>query len=102
MPLTTNYPFARLLADGVTTAINWPGGRGVFMATGTFGSGTIKLRASFDGGSTFVDVDRSGDTYVTFTANGSGGFELPKCQLLASLSGSTNPAIDAGVGHANQ
>lgn len=97
MSLNSSNQFATLLADGQTAAIGWLGGRGVFTAQGTFGSGTIKLQCSHDDGATWVDVDRSGDTFVTFTANGQGGFELPKCSLRASLSGSTNPAIKAAV-----
>ncbi|TWA89588.1 hypothetical protein [Bradyrhizobium stylosanthis] len=102
MGIPTPYQFARFTADGQSSAISWPGGRGVFAAFGTFGSGTIKLQASYDDGTTWIDVDRSGDTYVTFTANGAGGFELPKCQLRVSLSGSTSPSINSGVEHANQ
>lgn len=100
MGIPAALAFARLLASGNSSAITWNGGRGVFAAYGTFGSGTLKLQSSFDDGTTWIDVDRSGDTYVTFTANGSGGFELPKCQLRVSLSGATNPSINSGVEYA--
>lgn len=97
MPLNSSNKFATLSADGQTAAVAWLGGRGVFSAQGSFGSGTIKLQCSHDDGTTWIDVDRSGDTFVTFTANGQGGFELPKCSLRASLSGSTAPSIVSGV-----
>jgi hypothetical protein len=102
MGIPAPYKFARFTADGNSSAVSWPGGRGVFAAFGTFGSGTLKLQASYDDETTWIDVDRSGDTYVTFTANGAGGFELPKCMIRAALSGSTNPSINSGVEHANQ
>lgn len=102
MGIPAPYQFTRFTADGQSGAINWPGGRGVFAAFGTFGGGTIKLQVSYDDGATWIDADRSGDTFVTFTANGSGGFELPRCQIRTSLSGSTSPSINSGVEHANQ
>lgn len=102
MGIPTPTKFARLLANGQTTAIGWLGGRGNFIAQGTFGSGTIKLQASFDDGTTWIDVDKSGDTYVTFTSNGVGGFELGACQLRASLSGATAPSIDSGLEYSYQ
>lgn len=81
--------------DGNGTAVVWPGGRGVFVAYGTFGSGTVKLQWSPNDGTTWIDVDASGDTFVTFTANGSGGFELPACQIRAVLSGATAASVTA-------
>jgi hypothetical protein len=89
--------FAILTADGQSASIPWLGGRGVFTAWGTFGGGTIKLQQSPDDGTTWIDLDRSGDTFCTFTANGEGGFELQPCLLRVSLSGSTAPNIKSGV-----
>ena len=100
MAIPTQFQFPNVVADGQTAAastVQWPGGRGVFIAYGTFGSGTMKLQASHDDGTTWIDVDRSGDTFVTFTVNGQGGFELGKCLLRVSVSGSTSPAIKSGV-----
>ncbi|RZN09655.1 hypothetical protein CWO91_16640 [Bradyrhizobium genosp. SA-3] len=91
-----------ITGNGSTSGVVWPGGRGVFTAFGTFGSGTIKLQVSYDDGTTWMDVDRSGDTYCTFTSNGSGGFELPKCQVRANTAGSTTPSVTAGVQSAKQ
>lgn len=73
----------------------WAGGEGIFTAWGNFGGGTCKLQTSPDSGATGFDVDRSGETYVTFTAAGSGLFRLPRCHLRAVLSGATAPSLNA-------
>jgi hypothetical protein len=91
-----------ITSNTTTSDIVWPGGRGVFTAFGTFGGGTYKLQVSFDDAATWIDVDRSGDTYCTFTANGSGGFELPKCRVRVNVSGATAPTVTAGVQSAKQ
>ncbi len=105
MALNSAFTFPVITADGQTAAASvlpWVGGRGVFTAFGTFGSGTLKLQVSHDAGTTWIDVDRSGDTFVTFTTNGQGGFELGNCLLRTSLSGATAPTITAGVAPAYQ
>lgn len=87
-----------ITTNASTSGVVWPGGRGVFTVFGsTFGAGTYKLQVSYDDGATWMDVDRSGDTYCTFTTNGSGGFELPKCQVRVGVSGATAPNVTAGV-----
>jgi hypothetical protein len=101
--MAINQYNALLEAVGANTsgaAVEWAGGRGVFTAYGTFGSGTCKLQWSPDAGTTWIDADRSGDTYVTFTANGVGGFELPPGHVRAVLSGATAPTVSARVGSA--
>ena len=47
----------------------------------------MKLQWSPDDGTTYQDVDRSGDTYVTLTAAGAGLFDLPVCKIKAVVSG---------------
>lgn len=84
-----------VVEDTTGASIDWAGGRGVFAAYGTFDSGTAKLQWSPDDGTTWLDVDRSGETYVTFTADGAGNFELPACMIRAVLSGSTTAALTA-------
>lgn len=94
--------FSARTTDGNSNAIDWPGGRGVFAVFGTPNGATVKLQWSPDGGTTWLDVDRSGDTYVTLSAAGAGGFELPACKLRAnqaSSGGSTS--LTATVGGVN-
>ncbi|WFU69449.1 hypothetical protein [Bradyrhizobium sp. CB2312] len=84
---------ATLTANGTTPPIFWAGGRGSFAAWGTFGGGTAKLQQSPNNGVVWIDVDRSGDNYVTFTASGEGNFELPPCLIRVSLDGATSPLL---------
>ena len=84
---------ANLTANGATTPVWWYGGRGSALAWGDFGGGTATLQMSPDAGATWINVDRAGDTYVTFTANGEGGFELRVCMLRFNLTGATNPNV---------
>ena len=78
-----------LTANGSTPIVSHGGGTGTFAAFGTFGGGTIKLEASFDSGSTWLDL---GDL-TTFTENGLANYEIYPSQLRASLTGSTTPSI---------
>jgi hypothetical protein len=82
-----------LTADGVTDPVSWHGGRGIATAWGNFGGGTATLQMSPDNGTTWINVDRPGDTYVTFTADGSGGFELGLCLLRFNLTAATAPSV---------
>lgn len=101
MSINSALKFPNLTANGTVPIspvyLGWTGGRGIFAAWGAFGGGTLKLQWSPDLGVTWMDVDRSGDTYVTFTANGTGGFELGPCRLQVVLSGATAPNINSGV-----
>ena len=79
-----------LLSNAAATGsgVSWPGGRGVFSVyAGTFSGATVKLQWSPDDGTTWLDVDSAGSTYVTLTAVGSGLFELPVCTIRAFVSG---------------
>jgi carbon monoxide dehydrogenase subunit G len=67
-----------------------------------FGSGTVAVQVSPDGGTTFMDVKDQAGVSVTFTADGMTNIEIqsnpnPKSseivQLRFSLSGSTSPTI---------
>ena len=83
-------------SDGYTATI---------VVTGTFGSGTIALKLSVDGGTTKVSLkDQNGDA-IAITANDAVqipvmgfGAELDGAPLLyASLSGATNPSLTVTV-----
>jgi hypothetical protein len=97
MGIPATMKFAPLVATGATAAVMWPGGRGSFVAYGTFGGGTAALQWSPDDGTTWINVDQGGSTYVTLTANSEGGFELPQCQVRVNLTGATSPTINSGV-----
>lgn len=85
--LNGNYP---LLAAGVAPGtVEWPGGAGFFVAYGTFGGTTIKLRWSPDSGTTWFDVASN-----SFTADGYGTFSLPPGRIDANVSAGT-PAVTA-------
>jgi hypothetical protein len=74
-------------ATATGAAKRWGGGQGVFTAWGSFtGGGSCKLQFSYDE-VTWFDVDKSGDTYVTLSAAGSGEFELPPCSIRAAITG---------------
>ncbi len=91
------YP---ILSNAAATgdAIDWGGGKGCFSVySGTFNGATAKLQWSPNDGTTWLDVDRSGDTYVTFTAAGAGNFELPACMIRVAISGGPPSAMYAKV-----
>ena len=71
-------------ADGSGAAVDWRGGHGSFRAWGPFGDGTVALQASFDSGTTFIDVEGA-----SLTAAGVRNFRLPVCRLRATLSGAS-------------
>jgi len=77
-------------ADGNSTALNWPGGVGQMVVSGTFGGGTVKLQMSPDDGTTWVDV--GGDSSVTAAAVVN--FDLNGCDIRLNLSGSTGADLD--------
>lgn len=82
-----------LTANGASASVPWRGGIGSVAAWGNFGGGTVSLQMSPDNGTTWINVDRSGDTYVTYTANGQGDFQLGLCLLRFNLAGATTPNI---------
>lgn len=85
--------FEAATADGNSTAVEWPGGKGTFAAWGTFGAGTAKLQWSPDGGTTWLDVSSA-----SLTANGYINFEIAPGKLRANLAGATTPSLNAAVG----
>lgn len=89
MPSDTHANLLDGTQNTTGAGMRWDGGRGVFaLISGTMGGCTVALQFSLDGGTTWLNVDRTGDTFVTFTTTGSsGGFELPPCQIRASVTG---------------
>jgi hypothetical protein len=94
-PTIATYPLLSNVAVSGSGVV-WPGGAGTFsFYAGTVGGATVSLKWSMDGGTTYQAVDRSGDTYVTFTALGSGNFELPPCFIKADVSGGSPSGLYA-------
>lgn len=85
-----NQSFA---ADGQTTAVKWPGGKGTFAAEGTFGAGTVKLQWRPDSTWTYIDV-----ASASLTAAGYKNFEISAGDLRIDIAGSTTPAVDTHIG----
>jgi len=82
--------FTAQTATGNSTAYNWPGGIGQFIAEGTWGGATCKMQMSPDDGTTWIDVGSD----VTLTADGIGNFELGACDIRASLTTAGTTSID--------
>lgn len=85
MNLTEN-----LTDNGTTATLSWDGGVGYYAAQGSFGSGTVKLEYSFDGGSNYLTTESAG----WLSSAGSKQFSLPVCQLRLSLTGATSPDLN--------
>lgn len=95
-----------IVADGSTLLCTIDRNRNLpsFMATvcayGTFGSGTLILQISPDGGTTKLTIKDNNSVAISLTASGTANIELltgskntDGLQLYATLTGSTNPSI---------
>lgn len=81
-----------LSANGSTTAVQHNGGTAFLAASGTFGSGTLRLEFSPDNGTTYIA------TGVSLTAAGRGSELLPTGVLVrATLTGATAPSLSVWV-----
>lgn len=84
-------------ASATGSKVAWPGGRGLFAAAGTFGGATVSLQ--------FIGPD--GLTLITFgaatnlTAAGAGIFELPPCEVQATVTGGAPSGLYVSVGRIN-
>jgi len=85
-------PKQTLTTNTNTDAINWYGGDGTLAASGTFSSGSLKLQASIDNGTTFFDAKDADGNALTLTADGGLSFSVAPCKLRALLSGATAAA----------
>ena len=92
-----NVLFSGQAANGDSSVVRWDGGRGAFFVRGTLGGGTVKLQFKADNDPTWFDVDRAGETFVTFTAPGGGQFHLPAGDIRANLAGATASSVFARV-----
>jgi len=91
---------------GAGGQVQWNGGPGVFSSTGTPGGSSVRLEYSPDpdangNGVTWIPVDRSGDTYVTFTTLPAGGeFDLPPGPIRANAVGGSPVSVSAYAAYA--
>jgi hypothetical protein len=96
-----NQLFTGVTADGQSAEFTFKGGWGLLLAAGTWGSGTITVQISPDGGTTWAALsDILGTGSAALTANGSVAFIAPPGQLRLDLSGSSGADLDAWVDHA--
>lgn len=83
-------------ASATGEGVSWPSGKGVFTVySATFAGASVKLQWSPDQGTTWLDVDRSGDNFTTLSAVGAGLFELPGCKIRALVTGGPPSAVFA-------
>ncbi len=84
-------------ASAVSSAqVEWPGGIGVFAASGTFNGATISLQFVGPDGTTLITAG----TATTLTAAGAGVFYLPRCLIQATITsagGSTSLSASVGL-----
>lgn len=76
-------------AAATGSAVDWTGGPGSLFVYGTWNGATVKLQASPDGGTTWIDVptDAANSSPLSLTANGICNFVLGPCKLRAAISG---------------
>lgn len=91
--------FTAQAAAGNGAAANWGGGRGLFLAAGTFGGTSVTLEVLGPNGSTWLPVkamDSAGvQTTVALTDSGMFVFELPPGSIRAVATGGTPSALYA-------
>lgn len=80
-----------LTTNAAGSAFDWIGGEGFFLGAGTFGSGTLKLEYSPNGGTTWYSL---GSTYQ-ITAVGGIFVKLPAGKIRASVTGGSAASISA-------
>jgi len=91
LPVTGTLVVEALNSDGNSSAWDHLGGDAGVAVQGDFGSGTVKLQLSMDGGTTYVDVD---STTAQGTAAFTCGLKFPPCKLRVNISGSSSPDVD--------
>ena len=78
-------------ASSTGSGFIWPGGRGTFLVSGTFGGAIVSLQVLGPDSSTWIDAG----SYTTFTANGVGNFDLPQGKIRAAVTGGSPSGLYA-------
>lgn len=73
---------------GNLSSVQFPGGKAMFIAEGTWGGGNIKLQVKA-GNNTWVDISSS-----TLSANGTLNLDLPPCEIRGVVTTSTGVYAD--------
>jgi len=79
-------------SDGTSSVVTYEGTNPFQIeASGTFGSGTVVVSSSLDGGTTFINL-----TNASFTENARAGAYIPSRgeKFKATLTGSTTPNLN--------
>lgn len=99
-PLTTAAPTQKLC--NAVKASDTDFFLGSFFVTGTFGSGTVTLNGSMDGGVTLIPLKDVNGSAISLTAAGMFTFMLgtsnninDQMELYASIAGSTGASVNA-------
>lgn len=96
----TAYAAQTISADGNTTAVTLPGLYNRVTVnlgtTATFGSGTVKVQASPDAGTTWVDVTSASFSSAT-AATKKADYNVYGTKVRLNVAGSTNPTLDLQV-----
>ena len=84
-----------LLTNASSTSAEkpWPGGRGTFEVSGTFGGATVYLQYMGPDGSTWLVAGAN----TTLTAAGGGNFDLPEGRIRALVSGGSPSGLYASA-----
>jgi hypothetical protein len=77
-------------ASATGAPARWPGGRGSFLAEGSFGGASVSFQVKGPNGS-WLDVGAE----VTLTAPGVGNFELPEGDVRAAVAGGSPSGLYA-------
>ena len=86
-----------LTSDGSSSEFDWPGGKGTYMARGTWDGATVTLEMSADGDN-FISVG----TDAELTAVGAGGFDVSGCKLRVTMSSAGTSSVTAYIMHNRQ
>jgi hypothetical protein len=89
--MTTKTLAVALSADGNTASVQVEGGQYLIAVNGTFGGGTLQLKANI-GPVAGVPI-----TGAAYTAEGAEVVWLPACTVFFTLSGATTPSVNAAI-----
>lgn len=75
-------------ASATGSGVDWPGGRGMFFAEGTFGGGSVAIEQKTPNG-TWVPIYNTAGSAISASAAGGYAFEAPAGQIRAKVATAT-------------